>query len=122
MASRSFTLRQIGPLAMCLGLLACSLDPQPEPPMDDYIPSGGIGGNGKVEDAGSSGKAGAAGSHAGTGGFSGDTSDWAHAVVRDAKGKWLVLHLTAGEHTVKMTNLDGKGMNLDYVALMPAKK
>ncbi len=53
-----------------------------------------------------------------TGGFSGDASDWAHGVVRSPDGKHLVLHLTAGEHTVKMTNVDGKGMNLDYLALM----
>jgi len=58
----------------------------------------------------------------GTGGFGSETaSDWAHQAVRGADGNRFVFDLTAGEHVVKMVNLDGKGMNLDYVALVPIK-
>jgi hypothetical protein len=55
-----------------------------------------------------------------TGGFSSTTSDWAHAIVREADGEPVLLELEAGEHTVRMTNLGGSGMNLDYLALVPA--
>ncbi|MBU0608942.1 MAG: hypothetical protein KKI08_13740, partial [Armatimonadetes bacterium] len=58
----------------------------------------------------------------GTGGFGSETvSDWAHQAVRGADGNRVTFDLTAGEHVVKMVNLDGKGMNLDYVALVPIK-
>ncbi len=52
-----------------------------------------------------------------TGGFSGDANNWAHEVLRDPNGEPLALQLTAGEHTLRMTNVDGNGMNVDYVML-----
>ena len=54
----------------------------------------------------------------GTGGFGGPTAnEWAHYVVHTPDQKWLVLDLSAGTHTLKLTNADGRGMNLDYLAL-----
>ena len=53
-----------------------------------------------------------------TGGFSSTANDWSHAAVLGADGKPLVLRLCAGEHTIKLTNVDGQGMNLDYLALV----
>ncbi|MHB8997410.1 MAG: rhamnogalacturonan lyase family protein [Armatimonadota bacterium] len=58
----------------------------------------------------------------GTGGFSSLTqSDWSHQCFRDKAGQRLQIQLSAGEHIVKITNTDGRGMNLDYVALVPVK-
>ncbi|MEI6501837.1 MAG: CBM35 domain-containing protein, partial [Armatimonadota bacterium] len=58
----------------------------------------------------------------GTGSFGSATqSDWAHQCFRDDKSQRINIALTAGEHTIKITNVDGKGMNLDYVALVPVK-
>jgi len=58
---------------------------------------------------------------AATGGFSGPSDDWAHGVARAPDGAWMALDLEAGEHLLKVTNTDGQGMNLDYVALVTAK-
>jgi hypothetical protein len=55
-----------------------------------------------------------------TGGFSSDRSDWRHEVLRGPDGAPLVIELGAGEHTLRITNADGNGMNLDYVLLAPA--
>jgi len=55
-----------------------------------------------------------------SGGFAATADDWRHEAVRGADGKPVVLDLSAGEHTVKMTNTDGQGLNLDYLALVPA--
>ncbi len=57
-----------------------------------------------------------------TGGFSSDANDWAHAVARDSAGQPLTLPLSAGEHTVRMTNADGNGMNVDYLLLWRARQ
>ncbi len=57
----------------------------------------------------------------GTGGFGGPDNDWAHFVVRDPGQRWLGLELAAGEHTIKLTNVDGRGLNLDYLALVAMK-
>lgn len=57
----------------------------------------------------------------GTGGFGGPENEWGHFVVRDAKQVWLGLDLTVGEHTIRLTNVDGRGMNLDYLALVAMK-
>ncbi len=56
-----------------------------------------------------------------TGGFAGLANDWAHRMVRDAESKALEWQLEAGEHTVRMTNTDGKGLNLDYLLLIPVQ-
>lgn len=58
----------------------------------------------------------------GTGGFGSPTSsEWAHQAVRGADGNRFVYPIAAGDHVIKMVNVDGKGLNLDYVALVPAK-
>jgi rhamnogalacturonan endolyase len=57
---------------------------------------------------------------AATGGFSGPSDDWAHGVLRTSDGAGMALALKAGEHLLKMTNIDGQGMNLDYVAFVTA--
>ncbi|MFW5867441.1 MAG: hypothetical protein ACOCX2_06465, partial [Armatimonadota bacterium] len=57
---------------------------------------------------------------ASTGGYSSDSSDWWHEVVRDEDGAPHVFELGAGEVTVTATNADGNGVNLDYLALVPA--
>lgn len=58
-----------------------------------------------------------------TGGFSSATqSDWAHQCFRDEAGQRLVIRLEAGEHEIRITNADGKGMNLDYLALVSTKR
>lgn len=54
-----------------------------------------------------------------TGGFSAETNDWRHWALRDASGP-LALPLKAGEHILRLENRDGKGMNLDYLMLVPA--
>ncbi len=56
-----------------------------------------------------------------TGGFGGEANEWGHHVVRSADQKWLPLDLAAGEHTITLTNSDGRGMNLDYLALVAMK-
>ncbi len=53
-----------------------------------------------------------------TGGFSGERNDWRHEVLRGPDGEPLVIELAAGEHTLRMTNADGNGMNVDYLLLM----
>ncbi|MBT3375499.1 MAG: hypothetical protein HN742_14410 [Lentisphaerae bacterium] len=51
-----------------------------------------------------------------TGGYGTTASDWEHA--RLARGSTpLKLKLEAGEHTIRLENTDGKGLNLDYLAL-----
>ncbi len=57
---------------------------------------------------------------AATGGFSSSMNDWAHAPLRGRDGAPLSLELSAGKHTLRFTNLDGTGMNVDYLALVPA--
>jgi hypothetical protein len=58
----------------------------------------------------------------GTGGFSSAANDWAHEIARDAEGDPVVLELPAGEHAVRMMNVDGKGMNVDYLLLAAASE
>jgi len=57
----------------------------------------------------------------GTGGWANERNDWNHLLVPDMKGKPFVLALKKGTHTIRVTNVDGRGLNLDYIALMPAK-
>ncbi len=47
---------------------------------------------------------------AATGGFGSIAGDWRHAAP-------IAVSLCAGEHTLRMTNTDGHGMNVDYVIL-----
>jgi len=54
-----------------------------------------------------------------TGGFGSETSnDWQHALARSVDGKPLAWALGAGRHTIRLTNVDGNGMNLDYLLLL----
>lgn len=54
-----------------------------------------------------------------TGGFSVGKDDWAYLTV-GGEEKPLLLDLTAGEHTIRMTNL-GDGLALDWLALIREK-
>jgi hypothetical protein len=55
-----------------------------------------------------------------TGGYSGsDRDDWGTAVLVDASGAPARLPLTAGHHVLRLTNPDGHGCNLDYLAVLP---
>ncbi|MBI2298907.1 MAG: hypothetical protein HYU66_08165 [Armatimonadetes bacterium] len=56
-----------------------------------------------------------------TGGFGATASEWDHFTAVDAQGKPLSLDLSAGTHLIRMENVDGKGLNLDYLALRPAE-
>ena len=56
---------------------------------------------------------------AGTGGFGSLASEWDHLTVVDAKGEPLAFGLDKGDHTIRMANIDGIGLNLDYLALVP---
>lgn len=58
---------------------------------------------------------------AGTGGFGGPTNDWGHTLLRDGQGKPMEWTLAAGPHTVRLTNTDGLGLNLDYLHLVPVE-
>lgn len=53
-----------------------------------------------------------------TGGFGGNAFDWAHADMALPAGP-IALDLTAGDHSISLENVDGKGCNLDYLALVP---
>ena len=55
-----------------------------------------------------------------TGGYGSDAQDWGHTVP-SRKGAPVCLHLSAGEHTIRLENTDGQGMNLDYLALRRTK-
>ncbi len=54
-----------------------------------------------------------------TGGFGTTPFEWDHGPGGSA-GRPVRLELTAGEHRIRLTNTDGKGCNLDYLALVPA--
>jgi len=56
----------------------------------------------------------------GTGGFGTTPMEWDHATA-SVDGKPLRLELAAGEHRIRLENTDGKGCNLDYLALVPAR-
>jgi len=82
MAALPASRRLLAPVLLCLGLIACSLDPQPEPPLESspgkneggsasYDAGAGKGGSaGSVSHGGSAGSAGSAG-EVGAGGSSG---------------------------------------------------
>jgi hypothetical protein len=54
-----------------------------------------------------------------TGGFGSSAAEWDH-VTASTSGSALVLELSGGDHTIRMENVDGQGLNLDYLALVPA--
>jgi len=53
-----------------------------------------------------------------TGGFSSERSDWRHELLRDPDGAPLAIELAAGKHTLRLTNADGNGMNVDYLLVL----
>jgi len=57
----------------------------------------------------------------GTGGFGSLASEWDHAAIADAKGKTVTLTFDKGDHTIRLENTDGVGLNLDYLALVPIR-
>ena len=58
-----------------------------------------------------------------SGGFGGPTVDhWAHWVCRDGKAGIAAIELAPGLHTIRLTNVDGKGLNLDYLAFVPVEQ
>jgi len=58
-----------------------------------------------------------------SGGFGGAAVDhWAHWVCRGANRGIAAIQLTSGVHTVRLTNVGGKGLNLDYLAFVPVEQ
>ena len=57
----------------------------------------------------------------GTTGYSNTTDDWRAMQVVDTTNKPFSIRLDAGKHVVRMENVDGVSMNVDWVALVPAK-
>lgn len=59
-----------------------------------------------------------------SGGWGRAVADWRNLTLADAAGKPLTLHLSAGEHTLRMSNLGGAGengsANLDAIVLSTA--
>ncbi len=55
---------------------------------------------------------------AGSGGFGETPYEWTLFTVNRDNGKPYVFPLKAGKHVVQLENMDGKGMNLDYVGFM----
>jgi hypothetical protein len=55
----------------------------------------------------------------GSGGFGSLAGEWWHHRVSDGRRQPLAIDLSAGPHTIRMMNLDGQGLNLDYLALVP---
>ncbi|HOM83771.1 MAG TPA: heparinase II/III family protein [Armatimonadota bacterium] len=56
----------------------------------------------------------------GTGGYSNERDDWRTFVTTGADGRALLLDLPAGEATIRLENIDGESLNLDWIALAPA--
>ena len=54
-----------------------------------------------------------------TGGFGSSPLDWKYQTLQDQAGQDVTLPLTAGEHTLRMTNL-GDGLALDFMVLVRA--
>lgn len=52
-----------------------------------------------------------------TGGFGHSALDWKYQTLQDQNGKDVLLPLTAGDHTLRMTNL-GDGLALDFIVLV----
>ncbi|OIO92643.1 MAG: hypothetical protein AUJ92_13775 [Armatimonadetes bacterium CG2_30_59_28] len=56
-----------------------------------------------------------------TGGFGSAVQDqWNVELFRDKAGQPQTVDLTAGPHTVRLANVEGKGCNLDYIDFLPA--
>ncbi|NOZ22658.1 MAG: hypothetical protein GXP25_16395 [Planctomycetes bacterium] len=55
-----------------------------------------------------------------TGGFGVKADQWQYLTVSDEKGKPVLFDLSAGEHTIWMSNLND-GLGVDFIALVPEK-
>lgn len=55
-----------------------------------------------------------------SGGLGDTAGDWAHLVVRGKDGRPVVLSLSRGSHGITLENANGRPLNLDYLALLPA--
>jgi len=56
---------------------------------------------------------------AGTGGYSSSQDDWRSLVLADKQAHDLVFDLPAGPATIRLENLDGQSLNLNWLALVP---
>lgn len=56
-----------------------------------------------------------------TGGWSSKTDDWRNVWLTD-RGTPAILELSAGAHTLTLTNTSGIGLNLDWIKLVPFEK
>ncbi len=54
-----------------------------------------------------------------SGGYGDNAAEWDHADF-SRNGRTVELQLEKGEHTLRLVNADGRGLNLDYLALVPA--
>jgi len=54
-----------------------------------------------------------------TGGWSGKKGDWRNIWLA-SRGRAARVHLTPGAHTLTMINDCGKGLNLDWIRIVPA--
>ncbi|HQL08419.1 MAG TPA: hypothetical protein PLE35_02380, partial [Lentisphaeria bacterium] len=54
----------------------------------------------------------------GTGGWSSSEDQWADAWLA-AAGQATIIELAAGEHSLTMVNADGRGLNLDWIRIVP---
>ncbi|MGC9318832.1 MAG: hypothetical protein ACP5KN_12445 [Armatimonadota bacterium] len=52
-----------------------------------------------------------------TGGYGTNPADWQYRPLQDAEGNEVAVPLSAGEHTIRMTNL-GDGLGLDFISLV----
>lgn len=57
----------------------------------------------------------------GTGGYSNQNDDWRAMLVVTPENEPFALRLGKGKHVVRLENIDGVSMNVDWIALTPAK-
>ena len=73
----------------------------------------------KITVAGTTPEPAAAQEIAGTGGYSSARSDWRILAVADKEARDLVFNLPKGPCTVRLENIDGASLNLNWLALLP---
>jgi hypothetical protein len=56
---------------------------------------------------------------AGTGGYSSSRNDWRIFAVADTQAHDLVFDLPKGPITIRLENIDGQSLNLNWLALVP---
>lgn len=75
----------------------------------------------KITVAGQTPEAASAQEIAGTGGYSSGQDDWRILVVADKDAHDLAFDLPAGPVTLRLENLDGESLNLNWLALVPVQ-